>query len=670
MSSFQAPQVRPQVGWFACLAIATSLIGLAQAASGASSVVAWGDNRNNQLGVPAGLAGVGIAAGGGHSVAIQTDGTVVAWGYNPYGQLDVPAGLNNVVAASAGYDHSLALRGDGTVVAWGRNYEGQCDVPAGLNNVVAVSAAEHHSLALKSDGSLVAWGNNSSGQNNIPAGLSTVSAIAAGAFHCLALKSDGTVVGWGADYAGQATPPAGLANVVAIAAGVEHSLAVKNDGTVVAWGGNFSGQTIVPAGLSGVMAVSGGWGQSLALKSDGTVVAWGRNDSGEGTVPADVVNVAAISCGFFHNVALVRLDTEPPKISCPPDIILACEQCNTDPANTGVATAIDNSGNAPVGYTDSVEGVCPKVVRRTWTAEDDAGNKAQCQQTIACLPTALVTDSSRCLFDRDPSTLVQDLRLVFTQDPQNWPCYKLNASNPGQFMLNVIHTGTPGEHATLSLTLPYPFVTQGANAIQAYDWVSVSGAAGGACLLPGNPFFVSSQQVTLASYGGASFTSLPLQLTIPESGVLFLTIHLDYGLKKFSGYTPDQLGNALDCATGTSLLIPNRGSYSFTVSGATAGSALIQNINAFKRNPGVAGLVQNRLSLDPIPGASLTLLNAKSVRVASGTSDEDGFYKIIYAHKGKAATYYVSIVTPSGYRKSQAVTLKANQCLNLDFLVP
>jgi len=67
-----------------------------------------------------------IAAGGIHSLALQSNGTVVAWGagtnntgsWPDLGQAMVPAGLTNVVAVAAGAGHSLALKADGTVVAW------------------------------------------------------------------------------------------------------------------------------------------------------------------------------------------------------------------------------------------------------------------------------------------------------------------------------------------------------------------------------------------------------------------------------------------------------------------------------------------------------------------------------------------------------------------------
>lgn len=268
------------------------------------TVVAWGDNSDGQIAVPAGLSNViAVAAGTWHSLALEADGVVHAWGYNSIGQATVPPDLVDVIAISAGSYHSLALRSDGSAVAWGWNYFGQTNIPPGLNDVIAIAAGGKHSLALRSDGTVVGWG-----QTEIPTGLRGVIAIAAGARHSMALKFDGTVVAWGDN----ANVPPGLAGVVGIAAGGDHSLALKSDGTVAAWGGNYYGQSTVPPGLYDVTGIAAGEdyfntpdSHSLALKSDGTVVAWGDNTHGQSQVPAGLDEVFAISAGGYHNLALV-----------------------------------------------------------------------------------------------------------------------------------------------------------------------------------------------------------------------------------------------------------------------------------------------------------------------------------------------------------------------------
>ena len=194
-------------------------------------------------------------------------GTVVAWGDNREGQRIVPAGLSGVVAIAAGDQHTVALKQDGTVVAWGSDSFGITTVPWFLSRVVALAAGGLHTVALKQDGTVVAWGGNGSGQTKVPAVLmSGVVAIAAGGLHTVALKQDGTIVAWGYNKDGPTKVPAGLSGVVAIAAGGYHTVALKKDGTVVAWGDNDKGQTTVPAGLSGVVAIAAGEYHTVALK--------------------------------------------------------------------------------------------------------------------------------------------------------------------------------------------------------------------------------------------------------------------------------------------------------------------------------------------------------------------------------------------------------------------
>jgi PKD repeat protein len=274
---------------------------------------------------------VAIAAGGGHSLALRSDGQVIAWGCANYGQYNIPplpAGLS-YTAISAGRFHSLALRSDGQTVAWGQNWYGQSDVPvAARSGVVAIAAGDEHSLALKSDGTVVGWGADTyysgvyRGQATPPAGLAGVVAIAAGGYHSLALKSDGTVVAWGYNGYGQCNVPADLSGVIAIAAGGYHSLALKSDGTVVGWGDNYFGQCNVPAqAQSGVVAIAAGGYHSLALKSDGTVVAWGYNGYGQCNVPADLSGVIAIAAGRQHSLALLTAN-QPPVADAGPGQVL------------------------------------------------------------------------------------------------------------------------------------------------------------------------------------------------------------------------------------------------------------------------------------------------------------------------------------------------------------
>ncbi|MFH0772626.1 MAG: filamentous hemagglutinin N-terminal domain-containing protein [Candidatus Omnitrophota bacterium] len=255
-----------------------------------------------------------ISAGYFHTVALKSDGTVYAWGSNYYGQLGnnsttdsrVPVeilgvgGVNyltDISQIAAGGFHTVALNTDGTVYAWGSNYYGQLGnnsttdskVPVQvlgvgatgyLTGISQISAGYFHTVALKSDGSRVyAWGSNYYGQlgNNSTTDsrapvevlgvgatgyLTGISQIAAGGFHTAALKSDGSrVYAWGYNFFGQlgnfsrtnSSIPVEvltglfgtgyLTGISQIAAGGFHTAALKSDGSkVYAWGYNFFGQ--------------------------------------------------------------------------------------------------------------------------------------------------------------------------------------------------------------------------------------------------------------------------------------------------------------------------------------------------------------------------------------------------------------------------------------------
>jgi|GEM_PF-3534698 len=280
-----------------------------------------------------GLSGIkSVAAGPQHNLAVSASGTVLSWGDNFGGQLGrllvreydpVPgtvAGVSNAVAVAAGYGHSLALDESGHIWAWGDNSQGQLGrtispyeltpaVVAGLSGVKAIAANGSYSLAVKTDGTVWKFGGGSAAPVQV-SGLSDIVRIAAGDVHFLALKNDGAVLAWGNNASGQlgngtyvnsSSPVAvsGLADVVEIAAGTAHSLALKSDGTVWVWGSNSFGQLAVSnstpkrnipgqvAGVSSVVSISAGAQHSLAIRKGQPGWAWGFNSTYElGSGPA------------------------------------------------------------------------------------------------------------------------------------------------------------------------------------------------------------------------------------------------------------------------------------------------------------------------------------------------------------------------------------------------
>jgi hypothetical protein len=137
--------------------------------------------------VPYSVGYVGGSAGTQHSLLLRGgDGVVFAAGDNTYGQLgdgtntqqdafEQITGLSNITALAAGGYHSLALDSSGNVWATGYNNHGQLGLGntnnynvwtqiTALSNIVAIAAGEYHSLAVDSSGNTWAWGYDSSGQ--------------------------------------------------------------------------------------------------------------------------------------------------------------------------------------------------------------------------------------------------------------------------------------------------------------------------------------------------------------------------------------------------------------------------------------------------------------------------------------------------------------------------
>jgi autotransporter-associated beta strand protein len=119
---------------------------------------------------------ISVAAGSGHSLAVDASGRVWAWGSNASGQLGfdpasgtssaVPVALSkslfgekNVIAVAAGADHSLAVTEDGRVYAWGSHSAGQL----GAGGVFGPGLFRHSPVLVGNAGAtgVVASGNRS-----------------------------------------------------------------------------------------------------------------------------------------------------------------------------------------------------------------------------------------------------------------------------------------------------------------------------------------------------------------------------------------------------------------------------------------------------------------------------------------------------------------------------
>lgn len=83
------------------------------------------------------------------------------------------------------------------------------------------------------------------------------------------------------------------------------------------------------------------------------------------------------------------VDEQAPELECPVSVEVSCDDDFSVDA-LGTATAIDNCGNSELVMTEiSASGDCAgaQTLTRTWTATDDSGNSATCNQVIAVSDT-------------------------------------------------------------------------------------------------------------------------------------------------------------------------------------------------------------------------------------------------------------------------------------------
>ncbi len=262
-------------------------------------ITTWGDNTYNQLQVPAATGNtVALAAGEGHLLALQTDGSIVAGGQNTLGQTAVPPNATNVIALYANQATSMALREDGLLVGWGGNSHGQLDIPADATNVVAFDMSGGQCVAVRGDGTLVGWGTQTNGPGPVPAWATNIVEVACGPFRNLALRADGTLLEW------PGPAPGDISNVVAIAAGPYAHLAVLADGTVRSWDASGTLLTNAPPDLTNTVFVSAGNSHYLALSAAGSVSGWGDTNSGALAIPAGIEPVAKLVAGPSYSAAV------------------------------------------------------------------------------------------------------------------------------------------------------------------------------------------------------------------------------------------------------------------------------------------------------------------------------------------------------------------------------
>ncbi len=216
------------------------------------------------------------------------------------------------------------------------------------------------------------------------------------------------------------------------------------------------------------------------------------------TFSIDRVWTATDNCGNASSCTQVIIveDVLPPTITCPIDVTIDCP-ANTDPSNTGSATADDACNSTTITFSDSTtQGSCPNTfsVVRTWTATDPCGNSISCDQNIVVV-------------DETPPTITCPADLTVNCDADTMPA----------------STGMPTvmDECNNSITLTYVDVTVAGSGTVLYT-ITRTWMATDAC---GNS--ASCDQTIVVTDDQAPSISCPDDITAflnPDSCQLFVTV--------------------------------------------------------------------------------------------------------------------------------------------------
>ena len=243
-----------------------------------------------------------------------------------------------------------------------------------------------------------------------------------------------------------------------------------------------------------------------------------------------------------------------------------------------------------------------------------------------------VTSSNFYNFDYDAAAGRQ-FKLILTPDVPTYPnLYRVTASNPGQFFYNIFYYAASPTSTPFTITIPDPFVTQGANPVHVYDSIATSGNY----MLPdGND--ITSQFTITPTYAGDVFTGFIITPIGTYSGPIYITIHLDYGYKKIlGGLGKDKNNNAL---LGSTIKIYDLSNYIFSVSEPLTDSDTVKNRNVFKRDPGFVGLVTNSEGA-PVANVKVQIYGPTGTLLGTVYTDNDGWYFYNYKYQRKSSNVH------------------------------
>jgi alpha-tubulin suppressor-like RCC1 family protein len=152
-------------------------------------------NSATPLPLPLPFEAIQVAAGGAHTCALSRAGRVYCWGFNQFGQLGNAdaklcsrdarevTGVEDVVQIAAGGGHTCAVHSNGTVTCWGRLWKdlapnGSLNSPPtaipGISDAIDVTAAHgSHTCVRTRSHELRCWGENENAEIGLIEGTST-----------------------------------------------------------------------------------------------------------------------------------------------------------------------------------------------------------------------------------------------------------------------------------------------------------------------------------------------------------------------------------------------------------------------------------------------------------------------------------------------------------------
>jgi len=262
-----------------------------------------------------------IAAGQGHTCALDDLGYVFCWGTNDEAQLgvagidssSVPVPVTTTLQFSvlaAGRDHTCGLTAGHQAYCWGRNGEGQ------LGSGSFQPAASQVPILVTGGHQLISIAVND--------GVHTCALTATHTALCWGWEGEGELGnGRSLTFTGQPSPQTVLGNLTfdTLATGGSHTCGVTTSSAAYCWGNDALGQVgdsnpqtppyrPAPVAVVGGLQwsfVAGGGSHTCALTPDGTAYCWGGNDVGQigdGSIGGVVLSPTPVQTGLrFTDVA-------------------------------------------------------------------------------------------------------------------------------------------------------------------------------------------------------------------------------------------------------------------------------------------------------------------------------------------------------------------------------